>query len=128
MEFRKNLPPREFQVGFDKKSLIYDCGSVSLAPDEQLTFITEDGKEYDVTRKSWGFYATPSMNGRLAGFGLRAVMVKNSANRFFVLLVETGKESLFEQYVREEQLVIISWLDGTEQLIAFESKDRHENV
>lgn len=122
MEFRQNMPPREFEVGFDKKGLIYDCGSVKLAQDEQLTFVTEDGKEYDVTRKNWGFYATPSMNGRLAGFGLRAVLVKNRVNRFFVLLVESGKEHLFEQYVREEPLVIVSWLDSTEALVDLESK------
>ena len=58
-----------------------DCGRIALAPDEQVTFTTEAGGEYDVTRKSWGFYATPSINGRLKTFGLRAALVRNVAGR-----------------------------------------------
>jgi len=61
---------------------------MQLAPNEQITFVTEAGNEYDVTRKDWGFYAAPSLNGRLADFYLRAVLVKNRADRFFLMLVE----------------------------------------
>ena len=92
MKFKPKQPPREYEVGFDKKGTIRDCGTMHLAPDEQITFVTEDGNEYDVTRKDWGFYAGPSLNGRLAGFNLRAVLLKNRIGRYFVLLVEKGKE------------------------------------
>ena len=122
MEFHPKQPPREFEVGFDKKGVIRDCGNMHLAPDEQITFVTEDGKEYDVTRKDWGFYAGPSLNGRLAGFKLRAVLVKNRVGRYFVMLVEKGKEVSFESYVREEPLQIISWLDTNEALASLETK------
>lgn len=122
MKFEPKQPPREFEVGFDKKGIIRDCGGVHLAPDEQVTFFTADGNEYDVTRKDWGFYATPSLNGRLANFGLRGVLVKNRINRFFVVLVEKGKERLFERYVDAEPLQIIAWLDTTEALVALEAK------
>jgi hypothetical protein len=37
---------------------------------------TDDGKEYDVAKKDWGFYATPSMNGRLKKFGFKTAIVK----------------------------------------------------
>ena len=67
MKFTPKNPPREFEVGFDKKGIIRDCGVLVLAADEQVTLTTEQGGEYDVTRKSWGFYATPSTNGRLSG-------------------------------------------------------------
>jgi hypothetical protein len=86
-----------------------------------VTFLTEDGGEYDLTRKEWGFYATPSLNGRLAGFNLRAVLVKNRVHRFFVLLVERGKEDAFNRYVRQEPLTIVTWLDSLEALQTLEA-------
>src|SRR5215475_15927324 len=110
MKFEPKTPPREFEVGYDVKGIIRDCGSMWLAADEQVTFLTEDGGEYDLTRKDWGFYATPSLNGRLAGFNLRAVLVKNRVDRYFVMLVERGKEASFEKYVAQEPLKIITWL------------------
>ena len=90
MKFFRNDPPRIYEAGFDVKVLISDCGKIELEPDEQVTFITPSGGEYDVARKSWGFYATPSLNGRLQGFGLKAVLVKNRINRYFIFLVEKG--------------------------------------
>jgi hypothetical protein len=114
-------PPRSYEVGRTVKLQMKDCGTVRLEPDEQLTFTTEAGAEYDLARKDWGFYATPSLNGRLQQFGLRAVLVKNMIGRFFVLLVENGKESLFDQYVAVEELRIVAWLDNAENLALVES-------
>jgi hypothetical protein len=113
-EFRD--PPRTFVVGFADPIELKDCGSIRLDPDEQLTFTTEDGGEYDVTRKDWGFYATPSLNGRLVGFGLRGVLVRNRLGRYFVLLVEKGREELFERYRSGEELIVVAWLDDDEEL------------
>jgi hypothetical protein len=124
MRFTPLQPPRTFEVGFENKNIIMDCGRTELAPNEQLTFVTESGGEFDVTRKDWGFYATPSVNARLAGFGLRCVLVKNRADRFFVLLVEKGKEPLFQDYVAKERLRIVLWMDTTEALIHLEARLR----
>jgi hypothetical protein len=124
MKFQPKQPPREFEVGFDNKGIIRDCGTIQLAPDEQITFVTEDGKEYDVTRKDWGFYAGPSLNGRLANFNLRAVLVKNRIGRYFVLLVERGKEESFNRYVAGEPLEIVVWLDTTAGLKRLEAAAR----
>jgi hypothetical protein len=124
MKFEPKQPPRSFDVGFDRKGVIHDCGTMRLEPDEQITFVTEEGNEYDVTRKSWGFYATPSLNGRLAGFHLRAVLVKNRIGRYFVFLVEQGKEGAFEDYMRAEPMELIAWLDTGEALESLESKVR----
>jgi hypothetical protein len=121
VKFEQKNPPREFQVGYEVKGIIRDCGSMRLAPDEQITFLTEQGSEYDLTRKDWGFYATPSLNGRLASFNLRAVLVKNRVDRFFVMLVEGGKEDLFERYVRREPLKIVCWMDSLEALQSLEA-------
>lgn len=111
MHFFPLTPPRTYEAGFEHKTTISDCGRVELLPDEQVTFTTPDGGEYDLTRKDWGFYATPSTNGRLASFGLRTVLTRNRQNRCFVLLVERGKEELLHAYLQQEQMDILCWLD-----------------
>lgn len=116
MNVKVNDPPRQFTVGNYEPIVLSDCGRIELEPDELVVFTTTDGAEYDVGRKSWGFYATPSLNGRLARFGLRAVLAKNPQDRFFVLLVEQGKEDDFHQYMQDEQMEIVIWLDSTDVL------------
>ncbi len=122
MRFTPIDPPRVFTVGFKENVQLSDCARVELAPNEQVTFVTESGAEYDVARKSWGFYATPSTNARLQRFNLRAALVKNRLRQFFILLVEKGKESLFQQYTEIERLRIVCWLDDTEALERLEER------
>lgn len=109
-------PPRAFDVGRRVKIQLKDCARIALEPDEQVTFVTESGGEYDVARKSWGFYATPSTNQRLPRFGLRAVLVKSPDGKHYVWLVERGKEPAFREYLEAEQQTVISWLDSDEAL------------
>jgi hypothetical protein len=116
MIFDEKDPPRTFEVGFDVKRIIKDCGVVKLSPDEQVTFVTESGNEYDLTRKNFGYYATPSLNGRLKRFNLRAVLVKNRHDQFFIILVEKGKEPLFDKYIKEEKMDVVVWMDNTDVL------------
>lgn len=123
VKFDELKPPREFTVGNNVRFPIHDCGRLALGPDEQVTFTTEDGGELDVARKDWGFYATPSLNGRLESFGLRAVLVRNcQTSRFFVLVVESGKEESFEAYLLQESCEVVHWLDTTEALEALRKK------
>lgn len=117
MKFEAKNPPRAFTVGNSVKFELKDCGSVYLQPDEQVTFITESGAEYDVAAKDWGFYATPSLNGRLQQFGLRGVLIRNrSTGRYFILLVAQGRETAFNAYCHQENLAVIAWLDNTAAL------------
>ncbi len=117
MKFEEKIPPRRFAVGNAVRFEMMDCGSLSMNPNEQVTFLTPAGGEYDVARKDWGFYATPSLNGRLQRFELRGVLIRNSiTGRYFVLLVERGREDEFEAYRAEESLEIVTWLDSTEIL------------
>jgi len=115
-------PPRQFEVlGAGVRLTLSDCGRVALSPDEQVTFVTEAGGELDVVRKNWGFYATPSTNGRLSSFGLRAALVRNVSGRLFVVVVERGKEDLFQAYVAADRQIFLTWLDddaSVEQLAA----------
>jgi hypothetical protein len=110
-------PPRAFEVGNTVKFEMRDCAQIALAPDEQVTFVTGSGGEFDVARKDWGFYATPSLNGRLANFGLRAVLIRNRlTQRYFVLLVERGKEPAFDAYLAQESCEVVAWLDSSAAL------------
>src|SRR4051794_17377898 len=95
-------PPRPFLVGKHGDVELRDCGRVVLEPNEQLTLMTDTGAEYDVARKEWGFYATPSLNARLESFGLRGVLVSSPESRYHVLLVERGREEAFELYRARE--------------------------
>lgn len=115
--------PRELEVGNSARFSLWDCGRLTLSPDEQVTFETENGGELDVVRKNWGFYATPSLNDRLVGFGLRGALVRNRLNnRYYVLLVEQGKVGSFEDYLEQESCEVVHWLDTTEALDSLRQK------
>jgi hypothetical protein len=87
---------------------------VELEADEQVTFELSSGAQYDIARKEWGFYATPSLNGRLQKFGLRAVLVFNKVSgKYYILIVEVDKEELFNSYLEQEDSVIVTWLDNS---------------
>jgi hypothetical protein len=123
MRFDAKHPPRTFVVGNAGPITMSDCGTVTLEPDEQITFVTETGAEYDIARKDWGFYATPSVNGRLTQFGLRAVLIQNrGTDRYFILLVERGREMSFETYLEVENLRVVHWLDSDESCSALDRK------
>lgn len=123
MKFDELTPPRVFTVGNSVRFDMRDCGRVALEPDEQVTFTTKGGGEMDVARKDWGFYATPSLNGRLEDFGLRAVLVCNIlTGRYYVLVVERGKEAAFDAYLVQESCEVVHWLDTTEALETLRAK------
>lgn len=122
MKFEPKDPPRRFPVGNSVKFDMRDCGNLRLDPDEQVTFVTASGAEYDVAAKDWGFYATPSLNGRLEQFGLRGVLIRNrGTGRYFLLLVEAGKEAAFDAYCQQENLAVVAWLDSTDSLNALQA-------
>jgi hypothetical protein len=123
MKFEAKNPPRQFEVGNAVRFPMSDCGSIALEHDEQVTFTTPAGGEFDVARKDWGFYATPSLNGRLPQFGLRAVLIRNTlTGRYFILLVEEGRDSSFGAYMKQESLEVIAWLDSAKNLDALAAK------
>ena len=112
MKFSEREPPRRFLVGRGSRVEISDCGTVELADNEQVTFLTSNDLEYDVARKEWGYYATPSLNGRLADNDLRAVLAKNPSGKFYVLIVERGHEPAFHRYLEEEGMSVVAWMDS----------------
>jgi len=104
-------PPREFRAG---DVVLAHSANVELSDDEQITLVSESGSEYDIVRKTWGYYATPSTNRRLAEHGLRAALTANPDGRVAVLLVERGHEAEFERYLAEQRMRVLTWLDTDE--------------
>ena len=111
MKIKENNPKREFYVGENKDIIIKDCGKINLDSNELITFITDDKKEYDVVRKDWGFYATPSMNKRLVDYRFKTALVKNKNGMYYIMIVEKDKIDSFNKYLDEENNQIIQWLD-----------------
>lgn len=122
MKLKRIDPPRVFGVGVDTLVRLKDCAHIELETDEQVTFFTESGAEYDVVRKSWGFFATPSLNKRLTNFGLRAAMIVSLDKKYFVVIVEVGKEKDFEKYQVTHKYRVVAWLDSDEHLQSLDRK------
>ena len=112
MKFEAKTPPRLFTVGAGPSAAVHaDCGTITLEPGEQVTFSAPGGKEYDVARTEWGFYATPSINARLNGFALRTALVRNRQGRLYVLLVERDRMDAFVRFCRDDPHDVLAWLD-----------------
>ena len=112
MKFYPKEPPRSFNVGTNNKIEIEDVGDVYLSPNEQLTFVTEEsGARYDFVRKDWGFYATPSINGRLKNEGFKTALVENLQGRIYIMVVELRHMARFDTYCRTERQKVLRWLD-----------------
>ncbi len=110
MKIRINKKPRTFKVGEKKKTLISDVAKIYLKTNEQVTFITKDFGEHDVTRKDWGFYATQSINFRLKKF-FKTALVMNYSKRLFIMIVEKKYIKKFNNYCKKEDLKLLIWLD-----------------
>jgi len=111
MKIQIKDPPRKYRSGLHNQIEINDCGEVHPESNEQLTFFTKSGKEYDVAAKDWGFYATPSMNGRLVKQGFKTALVRNSRDQYFIMIVDKEMKKEFHDYLDEEKQVVEEWLD-----------------
>ncbi len=121
-------PPRDFVVGREASITISDKGAIVLEPDELVTFLTESGTRYDLVKKDWGYYATPSLNDRLPSHRLKPALVCGSQSKYYILFVEDGLEEKFFQYLGDEDLRLVGWLDTVEsitELFDAEKKVRH---
>ncbi len=118
MKIDVNDPPRELRGRLGGEPItIRDCGRLrARRPTSRSRFVTESGGEYDVARKDWGFYATPSLNARLERFGFRPALVRSGNDKFYVFLLERGGEAELDRYLRLEGHLVVAWLDDPETL------------
>ncbi|MCG9884933.1 MAG: hypothetical protein MH825_05040 [Cyanobacteria bacterium] len=102
---------RTFTVGKNHNIEIRDLGDIHLEPNEQISFVTESGCRYDFVAKDWGFYATPSINGRLKNEGFKTALVQNSQGKVYIMVVEEIQLQLFQEYCSNENQKLLAWLD-----------------
>ena len=65
----KKKKPRIFLVSKKNNIRLKDVGKIILGNDENLTITSINNKNYEICKKDWGYYATPSINVRLKKIG-----------------------------------------------------------
>ena len=105
MRIKINKKPRKFIVGL-KKTILKDLGKIYLNNNEQLTFIRKKS-QYDIVKKDWGYYATPSVNKRLKRFNFRTFITQNSFKAIYIMIVHKEKINQFKKYLKADKIKII---------------------
>lgn len=112
MKIAQHTPPRRFRPVAGGDLEIAHVADLELAPDEQVTLLTGEKGQWDVVRKDWGFYATPSLNRRLLSFGLRTALCRNADGARYVMIVEQDRIEQFRDYCSANELTVCEWLDS----------------
>ncbi|MDA8851444.1 hypothetical protein N9J04_01570 [Candidatus Pelagibacter sp.] len=100
--------PRLFKVNNIE---VKDFGKIKLATNEMVSFVTKSKKEYDFTAKDWGFYVTPSINGRLKKEGFLIALVKNKLGKTYIMAVEKEKIKIFNKFCADQNKKILKWFN-----------------
>ena len=106
MKIKLNKKQRKFKVGTKKNIRIKEFGKIYLNKNEQVTFINKNS-EFDVVKKNWGYYATPSINKRLKMFKFRTFITKNSYDFIYVMIVHKEKIKEFKKYLKNDKIIIV---------------------
>ena len=111
MKISFHNPARVFEPKGRGGPQLKDVASIELIADQQITLITESQCGHDFAAKDWGFYVSPSLNGRLKREGFKTALVKNSDNKVFLNFVEIAKMVEYEKYCIDSGKQIVEWLD-----------------
>ncbi len=87
---------------------------INLKKNQQITFVENSKgkiKEYDVVKKDWGYYATPSINKRLKKFNYECALIKNNKNKFFLCLINKDMKKKFISYLKRDNQKLVCWLN-----------------
>lgn len=103
--------PRKFKVGAGQKITITDCGKILLDTNEQVSLSTDSDACWEIVRKEWGFYATPSIGHRLKRQGFRTALMANQDGRVYLVIVEETQRERFDEYCNRESQKVLRWLD-----------------
>ena len=83
---------RTFRVGSNIR--LNNVADIFLKNNELIT-LKNKKKEFDITKKNWGYYATPSIDKRLNTYGYLTAIIKNKDTKnIFVVLVEKEKKKI----------------------------------
>lgn len=123
MNIEELKPAREFPVGYEDIILRHSA-NIELEDDEMVTFVSGES-QYDVCKKSWGYYATPSLDKRLPHFGLRPALMRNRRTRHcFLVLVHHDHIPEWREYMAGEDQELVAWLDDPAILEDFALSER----
>ena len=112
MKIKTRKKPRIFKVNVgNTKIQLNDMAKITLKENEQVTFECLKS-EYDVAKKDWGYYATPSINKRLKKFRYECALIKNSQNKFFLCLINKDMKKKFMLYLKKDGQKIVCWLNS----------------
>lgn len=114
MKFVEITPTRNFRVGLNN-IVLHHVADIRLEDDELITLLNSRSKQLDVVAKSWGYYVTPSLTGRLRTNGMRAALMRNVETRhLFVVVVDADHLPDWHQYMADENQEIVMWIDEAE--------------
>ena len=102
---------RKFKPSPHSKIILKDCGKIFLNNDELVSFCSKNNNNsnYEITKKNWGFYATPSINKRLKNNNFETFIVVNKFKDFFIMIVYKNKKKLFLDNLKKNQLKKVPW-------------------
>ena len=95
---------RNFKVGENKKIKIIHKADIFLEDNEMVSFFTKNKKQYDITKKNWGFYISQSIHHRVFDEGFKIAIVKNKIGRKYLMAVELKNIKKFNKYCGTEKL------------------------
>ena len=101
---------RKFKTGITNIEITH-VADLKLSDDELITIKVNKKTEYDITRKNWGFYSTPSINKRLLKYGFNSAITHNPKfGTYFMMIVEKNKKKMFLKYLKSQNMTLITWL------------------
>ena len=102
---------RKFKPSKNSSFFITEKAKIFLENNEQITMVDKFKNEYDVVKKNWGYYATPSINKRLIKNNYHTYLVKNKINNtIFLHLVNKKKKKQFYNYLKKHKIKILKWI------------------
>ena len=93
--------------------------NLNLSQNEQITLKFSNSK-YDIAKKLWGYYVTPSFQHRCKLNRLKvAIVLSKNNNQFNFVLVNNKKKKFFKIFLKKNNYKIIHWLDTDKKFIKF---------
>jgi len=112
MKLKKNNKPRIFKPIVGHTYSIKDCGKLFLNNYEQVTIVSNNKNEFDLTKTEWGYYPMPSINYRLKKHKYKTALVQNKFDKkVFILLVQNEKKREFLKFLKDQKKKILYWID-----------------
>ena len=105
-----NKVNRKFKPSSKSRVIITEKAKIYMKHNEQITLIDINKNQYDIVKKSWGYYSTPSINKRLKNNNHKACIVKNIEKKtIFLFSVNIKKKNEFNKYLKKNKIKVIKW-------------------